>query len=204
MNKMKKDSIEKAVERHAEWLEGDYSTGITLCLKGLWRTNFRGKDLSYAVFTGSNLKGANFSNANLSFADFRKTNLTGANFDGANLEGALFCGACLKRANFRNANFCRTDFRKANLTNTNIKKENVSDCDLTKAVLVGTDLDQKDPRMSFYLMENKGEVTLMVCKDEVHYALLTITKKGTLRREKGVPKHLGFALDSEGRIVLLN
>ncbi len=193
-----------SVERHVGWLEGDCPTGIALCHKGLWRTNFRGKDLSCAVFTGSNLKGANFSDANLSFADFRKTNLTGANFDGANLEGTLFCGACLKEANFENANFCRTDFRKADLTNTNIKKENVSDCDLTKAVLVGTDLGQKDSRMSFYLMESKGEITLMVCEEDRHYVLLTITKKGTLRREKDIPAHLGFALDSEGRIVLLN
>ena len=44
----------------------------------------------------------------------------------------------------------------------------------------------------------------MLCKEEVKYALLTITRKGRLRREKGLPKHLGFALDSEGRIVLLN
>ncbi len=204
MNKMKKVSVEKAVERHAMWLEGDFPMGITFCRRGLWRTNFRGKDLSYAVFNGSNLKGANFSNANLSFADFRKTNLTKANFKGANLEATLFCGACLKDANFENANFCRTDFRKADLTNTNIKKENVSDCDLTKAVLVGTNLDQEDSRMSHYLMESKGEVTLMVCKEDVCYVLLTITKRGTLRREKGLPKHLGFALDDGGRIVLLN
>ena len=204
MNKMKKDSVEKAVERHAKWLEGDCPMGITFCRKGLWRTNFRGKDLSYAVFNGSNLKRANFSDANLSFADFRKTNLNGANFEGANLEGTLFCGACLKNANFENANFCRTDFRKADLTDTNIKKENVSDCDLTKAVLVGTDLGQKDSGMSFYLKDKDGEVTLMVCNEDVHYALLTITKKGTLRREKNIPAHLGFALNSEGRIVLLN
>lgn len=204
MIKMKKDSVTKAIERHAKWLGGDSPVGITLCRKGLWRTDFRGKDLSYAVFTGSNLKRANFSHANLSFADFRKANLTKVNFEGANLEGALFCGACLKGANFENANFCRTDFRQADLTDTNIKKENVPNCDLTKAVLVGTDLDQKDSRMFFYLMESKGEVTLMVHKEKVHYALLTITRKGTLRREKGLPEHLGFALDSEGRIVLLN
>ncbi|KKL12292.1 hypothetical protein LCGC14_2537230, partial [marine sediment metagenome] len=143
-------------------------------------------------------------NANLSFADFRKTNLTGANFEGANLEGALFCEACLKGANFRNVHFCRTDFRKADLTDTNIKKENVSDCDLTKAVLVGTDLGQKDSGMSFYLKEKDGEVTLMVRKEDRHHALLTITKKGTLRREKDIPPHLGFVLDNQGRIVLLN
>ena len=53
-------------------------------------------------------------------------------------------------------------------------------------------------------IEKDGEVTLMVCKKELQYALLTITRKGTLRREKGLPKHLKFNLDSEGRIVLLN
>ena len=204
MNKMKKDSVEKAVERHAAWLGGNYPMGITFCYKGLWRTNFQGKDLSYAVFTGSNLKRANFTNANLSFVDFRKTNLARANFKGANLEGALFCGACLKDANFENANFCRTDFRKADLTNTNIKKEDVANCDLTGAILKGTSFNQKDSRMFFYLVEKEGEVTLVVCKAERYYALLTITRKGTLRREKDLPKHLGFDLDSKGRIVLLN
>ena len=204
MRKMKKDTIEKAVERHVAWLEGNYPTGVSFCCKGLWRANFRETDLSYAIFTGSNLKRANFSNANLSYTDFRKTNLTRVNFAGANLAGALFCGACLNAANFENAIFSRTDFRKADLTNTNIKKGDVSGCDLTGAILTGTEVNQKDTRLSFYLMEENGEVILMVCKEGRHYGLLTITKKGTLRRERGVPLHLGFGLDSEGRIKLLN
>lgn len=204
MKKMKKDLVEKALNKHMSWLRGDHPTAVSFCFKGLWRTNFSGKDLSYAVFTGSNLKRADFSYTNLAFADLRKTNLTKADFTGANLEGTLFCEACLKEARFKDTAFDRTDFRKADLTNTNIKKEDIPHCDLTKAVLVGTELNQPDPRMIFYLMEEKGEVTLMVCKEERHYALLTITRKGTLRRERGVPKHLGFALDDKERIVLLN
>ena len=204
MNKVKKDFVDRAIKRHGAWLRGDSPTAVSFCSKGLWRTKFKGEDLSYAVFAGSNLKRADFTDANLSFADFRKTKLTKANFKGANLEGVLFCGSCLKEANFENANFCRTDFRKADLTDTNIRKGDVPNCDLTGAILVGTDLYQKDLRMFFSLRNENGEVILMVCKEEKQYALLTITRKGTLRREKGLPEHLGFVLDSEGRIVLLN
>ncbi len=204
MNKVKKDFVTKAIEKHRAWLRGDSPTTVSFCSKGLWRTNFRGEDLSYAVFAGSNLNAADFTDANLSFTDFRKTKLTKANFKGANLEGALFCGACLKEANFENAIFCRTDFRKADLTNTSIRKKDIPNCDLTGATLVGTKLHQKNSGMTFYLREKNGEVTLMVCKEEKQYTLLTITRKGTLRREKNLPEHLGFALDSEERIVLLN
>ena len=204
MNKMKKDSVGRALNRHAAWLKGDHPTAVNFCSKGLWRTNFSGEDLSYAVFTGSNLKRADFSFTNLSFADFRKTNLTKANFTGADLEGTLFCGAYLKDAIFKDTVFDRTDFRKADLTNTKIRKEDIPNCDLTKAVLVGTELNQIDPRMTFYLKEENREVTLMVCKEQMDYALLTITRKGMLRREKNLPPHLGFSLDDEGRIILLN
>lgn len=204
MNRMNMVLLKRTVEHHQKWLTGEYPTPANFCHKGLWRADFSGLDLSYANFRGANLKKVNFSGANLSYANFKCANLKAVNFTGANLTGTIFMSASMPQARLKETTMERTDFNRADLTGAHLTKGCEQNCDFTKANLTGTCLSPNGSHMVFYLDEKDGEIHLMVTKRECNYLLLTITKAGTLRRARGVPKHLGFSLDGEGRIALLN
>lgn len=204
MNRINMDLLKRTVEHHQKWLTGDYPTPANFCHKGLWRADFSGLNLSYANFVGANLKRVNFSGADLSYANFKRANLKAVNFTGANLTGTIFVSASMPQAQLKETTMERTDFNRADLTGAHLTEGCEQNCDFTKANLTGTCLSPNDSHMVFYLDEKDGEIHLMVTKERNSYLLLTITKAGTLRRAKNVPLHLGFHLDTEKRIALLN
>ena len=204
MKRMNKTLLEKTIEHHQKWLTGDHPVPANFCHKGLWRADFSGLSLTYANFAGANLKRVNFSGADLSYANFKSADLKAADFTGANLTGTVFLKANLERAKLEKVTMEHTDFREADLTKAHLTKGCEDNCDFTKANLTGTELQQEDNQMVYYLDEEDGKVHLKVAKNGTDYLLLTITRRGTLRRAKHLPEHLGIALDGEERIVLLN
>ena len=87
---MTKEELDKVLESHKKWLDGD-------C--GGKRADLLGANLRCA-----DLRGANLSGANLRDADLRGANLIYANLIYANLRGANFLGADLRGADLRGAN----------------------------------------------------------------------------------------------------
>lgn len=87
---MKQEELEKILESHKRWLEGEDGK----------RANLSGADLH-----GADLHGADLYFANLSGADLYKANLQDADLCRADLHGADLHGADLHRANLLFANF---------------------------------------------------------------------------------------------------
>lgn len=87
---MKQEELEKILESHKRWLEGEDGK----------RANLRGVDLHGADLHGADLRKADLYFANLHGADLREANLLFANLSGADLYGAD-----LHRANLLFANF---------------------------------------------------------------------------------------------------
>lgn len=84
---MKTNELEKILELHAKWLNGE---------EGGERA-----DLSDADLSGADLRGADLSHADLSHADLSDADLSGADLRGADLDYSclpLWCGSL--RANF--------------------------------------------------------------------------------------------------------
>ena len=104
--------------------------------------DFRGADLSYAVFEGANLAGSNFTKT----TDNKVTNLTGIRFIDVILSGSDFAGANLGGANLSELdltgiNFAGTDLRGANLSNALLTNADLSGALLDDAILDGAILD---------------------------------------------------------------
>ena len=98
---MTKEELDKVLELHEKWLDGD-------------------KAGERAVLFGANLRGANLRGANLRGADLLDANLRGADLRGAdliyaNLRGADLRGADLIYANLRGADLNGADLRGANI-----------------------------------------------------------------------------------------
>lgn len=87
---MTKEELDKVLESHKKWLDGD-SAGKRAALLG---ANLLGENLR-----GANLRGVDLLGANLRGADLRDANLIYANLPGANLHGADLRGADLRGAN---------------------------------------------------------------------------------------------------------
>ena len=94
---MTKEELDKVLESHKKWLDGD-SAGKRAVLLG---ANLIGENLRGANLRGVDLLGADLRDANLHGADLRDANLHGADLRGADLRGAnidfsiwpLWCGA---------------------------------------------------------------------------------------------------------------
>ncbi len=86
---MTKEELDKVLELHKKWLDGD-SAGKRADLLG---ENLRCADLRGANLRGANLRGADLLGANLIYANLIYANLRGANFLGADLRGADLRGA---------------------------------------------------------------------------------------------------------------
>ncbi len=87
---MKQEELQKILEAHGKWINGEY---------GGARANLRGADLRGADLRGANLRGADLRGADLRGADLRGANLSDANLRGANLRGANLSDANLSDAN---------------------------------------------------------------------------------------------------------
>lgn len=88
---MTKEELDKVLESHKKWLDGD-------C--GGKRADLRGAELRGADLRRAKLRGADLRNANLNGADLR--------------------GADLRDADFRNATLRRADLRRAKLRDADI------------------------------------------------------------------------------------
>ena len=82
------NNLEKILEEHKKWLNGD--AGIRA-------------DLSRADLIGADLRGADLTEADLRGADLTEADLRGANLTEADLRGADLRGADLSRADLRGA-----------------------------------------------------------------------------------------------------
>ena len=87
---MTQEELNKVLELHKKWLDGD-STGRIADLRG-------------ADLRGAGLRDADFRNATLRGADLNGADLRGADLYGANLSCADLHGAVLHRASLRDAN----------------------------------------------------------------------------------------------------
>ena len=96
---MEKEKLDKILENHKLWLNGE----------GGECANLRGADLRYANLYNIDLRCANLNSADLNSADLRCANLRGvdlrcANLNSANLSGASLYNANLYSSNLNNAN----------------------------------------------------------------------------------------------------
>ena len=93
---MTKEELDKVLELHEKWLDGD-KAGKRAVLLG---ANLRGANLRGADLLDANLRGADLRGADLIYANLRGANLRGADLNGADLRGAnidysafpLWCG----------------------------------------------------------------------------------------------------------------
>lgn len=107
---MEKEKLDKILENHKLWLNGE----------GGECANLRGADLRYANLYNIDLRCANLNSADLNSADLRCANLRGANLRGANLSGASLSGASLYNANLRGASLYNANLYSSNLNNANL------------------------------------------------------------------------------------
>ena len=98
---MTKEELDKVLESHKKWLDGDCGgKRADLCDADLRCANLRGADLRGADLLDANLRGADLRGANLRGADLNGADLNGADLNGADLRGAnidysafpLWCG----------------------------------------------------------------------------------------------------------------
>ena len=99
---MEKEKLDKILENHKLWLNGE----------GGECANLRGADLRYANLYNIDLRCANLNSADLNSADLRCANLRGASLSGANLNSASLSGASLYNASLYSSNL-----NNANLNN---------------------------------------------------------------------------------------
>lgn len=122
---MKQEELEKILESHKRWLEGEDGK----------RANLSGADLHGANLHGANLYGADLRGANLHGADLREADLRGANLHGADLHGADLYFANLSGADLYGANLCAADLHGADLHEANLREADLHGADLRKADL---------------------------------------------------------------------
>ena len=102
---MNSNELQKVLDSHQRWLNGDEGERIYL----------RGVDLRYANLQGADLQGADLQGANLRHADLRGADLRGADLRGACLRDANLADTKLQYADLRHADLRRADLRDANL-----------------------------------------------------------------------------------------
>lgn len=107
---MEKEKLDKILENHKLWLNGE----------GGECANLRGADLRYANLYNIDLRCANLNSADLSGADLRCANLRGVDLSGANLNSANLSGASLYNANLRGASLYNANLYSSNLNNANL------------------------------------------------------------------------------------
>jgi len=103
---MNKDRLNRILEEHKLWLNGEGGAKANLDdtnLRGanLRDANLRNANLSYAVLSGANLRYADLCDTNLRYADLCGADLRNADLSGADLRGAdldfsvfpLWCGS---------------------------------------------------------------------------------------------------------------
>lgn len=119
-SRMTQDELDKILEAHKKWLNGD-------------------KDGVRANLHGTFLRNVNLYNANLSDADLSCAYLCGVDLSHVCLRGADLHGAYLNGIDFNHVDLSYTNLKYATLTRTNLIYANLSGADLT-----GVDLRHAD------------------------------------------------------------
>lgn len=104
---MEKEKLDKILENHKLWLNGE----------GGECANLRGADLRYANLYNIDLRCANLNSADLRCANLRGVDLNSANLNSANLSGASLYNANLRGASLYNANLYSSNLNNVNLNN---------------------------------------------------------------------------------------
>ena len=107
---MEKEKLDKILENHKLWLNGE----------GGECANLRGADLRYANLYNIDLRCANLNSADLNSADLRCANLRGVDLRCANLNSANLSGASLYNANLSGASLYNANLYSSNLNNANL------------------------------------------------------------------------------------
>jgi pentapeptide repeat protein len=136
--KLSREIILKVRRAHEKWLinsKDPEARQANLCGANLTKVNFKGVNLTSAVFRMAMLEGANFSGATLNKAQLQGANLSGANFYKAHLVEANLDDTMLHLARFQ-----QTNLRKASLRHTMLYKANLQDAVLYQAILQDANL----------------------------------------------------------------
>lgn len=114
---MKANKLEKILELHAKWLNGEEGGEIA----NLKRADLRGENLRNANLRNANLKRADLRRANLAGADLRWVNLGGADLDYSCLP--LLCGSLSANFDDRQLKQIAYHLVKAGLQSENASEE---------------------------------------------------------------------------------
>lgn len=109
---MRHEEMEEILEQHTIWVESFHKKGE--------RANFNCEDLTRLNFRGTNLSGAIFKNCYMQFVDLSDANLSYADFSNADLLGANLNNANLRYVNFHCANLNGVELRFSNLEGANL------------------------------------------------------------------------------------
>ena len=136
MRKITQEELDKIIEQHKHWLNGDCEGWEDM------RANLERANLERANLAGANLERANLERANLAGAYLERANLAGANLAGANLAGAYLeranlAGAYLAGANLAGANLAGAYLERANLAGAYLERANLAGAYLERANLAG-------------------------------------------------------------------
>lgn len=132
---MDKNELQKILEQHQLWLNGNGGERINLCNVDLRGVDLHGANLRGAVLQGVRLWGADLSLADLRYANLSNANINNADLYGVNLSDADLHSVDLSCANFNWANLCYTDLRYANLYGANLLNANLHGANLNGAIL---------------------------------------------------------------------
>ena len=149
------NNLEKILEEHKKWLNGD--AGIRA-------------DLSRADLIGADLRGADLRGADLIGADLTEADLRGANLTEADLIGADLRGADLTEADLIGADLTEADLRGANLTEADLRGADLRGADLSRADLRGADLTEVryDEDTAFFALQCPEEGSFIgykICRE---------------------------------------
>lgn len=132
---MDKNELQKILEQHQLWLNGNGGERINLCNVDLRGIDLHGANLRGAVLQGVRLWGADLSLADLRYIILRNTDLHNANLIGANLLDADLHGTDLSGTDLSSANLCHTDLSYTNLYGADLLEANLSGANLNGAIL---------------------------------------------------------------------
>lgn len=128
---MDKNELQKTLEQHQLWLNGN----------GGERINLQGADLRGIDLRKANLRGANLQGVRLRGADLSLANLSHANLNNADIHNANLYGVNLSHADLHKADLSRAIFDWANLNCTDLSYANLYGADLLEANLSGANLN---------------------------------------------------------------
>jgi len=184
---MKREDLQKILEKHRLWLDDCGGECANLSGADISGANLIGVDLSGANLSGADLSGTTLSDADLSCANLSDANLSNADLRGADLSGATLGSAYLRFANLRGANLREASLSGADLRGTNLRGAYLVGASLCGANLCGANLCganliranlsnvEYDEHTAFFALQCPEEGSFVAwkkCRDDVIVKLL--------------------------------